>query len=100
MDNGFYSYGVYRIKHPLLSVIRPKLIIDKDAENSKPKGHVKGLFFGKDLALIKAREPDLVYQLSISVFFVEIILHFVKDTAFEGILDTPIGHLRFKGQLK
>lgn len=90
--------GCYIIKHPLFPFRKPRLELSRKSENGKVAGELELLGFRKKLRLEKQKGQELLFQFDIDIITFELELRFISEEAFEGILDTPIGHIRFTGR--
>ncbi len=92
-----YMEGVYRIKHPILMLIRPKIVLRFNRKGNRIKGYLRYMRFKKKLTTVRMSGKDLVLRFNVDIIELDLVIHFYTRDAFEGFLDTPIGHLRFTG---
>jgi hypothetical protein len=86
------------IKHPLFPFRKPRLILSRESENGKLEGELALLGFRKKLRLVKQKGQELLFHFDVDIITFEVELRFTSEEAFGGILDTPIGHIRFTGR--
>lgn len=93
-----YAEGVYALRFPLSFVLKPKLNLVYNKGKSKLKGEIS--FFGqkKKLKLVEHHDSQFVFVLKIDIITVDLVIRFHKKDAFEGFVDTPIGHISFSGR--
>lgn len=89
--------GIYRIKHPLLLLVRPKIRFAYNKKRTKAKARLA--FLGHDIPLIaiKNKGIQLVYAFNIESIPIDLVIRFYKRDAFEGFFDTPIGQFKVSG---
>ncbi len=89
--------GIYRIKHPLLIFLRPKIYFIYNKKRTKAKAIL--VCFGKRFPLspVKNKGIRLVYTYNIDSIPIDMVIRFYKRDAFEGFFDTPIGQFRISG---
>lgn len=93
-----FAEGVYALRFPLSFVLKPKLNLVYNKGKSKVKGEIS--FFGqkKKLKLVEHHDGQFVFVLQIDSITVDLVIRFYKKDAFEGFVDTPIGHISFSGR--
>lgn len=96
-EQGFLL-GSYRLKHPIWILCPARIELSQKKKSSKIKGTLIWLWFRKNLQLQKSKEMTLIFSIPVDAFTLDLVLHFYKADAFEGMIDTPIGHLRFTGK--
>ena len=90
--------GSYIIKNTLLTIIKPRLLLYRNEENEKVEGELLLLGFRKKLRLAKHKEQEWIFQCDVDIVTIDVVLRFTAEDAFEGFVDTPIGHMRFAGR--
>jgi hypothetical protein len=94
----YFTLGTYRLRHPLFLLFKPTLVLKRGKRGKKLQGTLKWLGFTRKLRLIKEKETELVFETTIDIILIDVVIHFYNTTALEGLIDTPIGHLRFTGK--
>lgn len=96
--------GRYPLRHPLFLLHKPflklKAICIETEEEALLHASINWFFFQKKLELVKRNGKQYVFQLKVDIFTLDFVIQFYKENAFTGILDTPLGHLRFTGKKK
>lgn len=93
-----FAEGVYALKFPFSFFLKPKVNLVYNKKKSKVKGEVS--FWGqkKKLELVEDHGGQFVFVLQIDIIMVDLVIRFYKKDAFEGFVDTPIGHIFFTGR--
>lgn len=93
-----FAEGVYTLRFPLPFAPKPKLNLVYNKRKSKVKGEIS--FFGKKkrLKLVECHDGQFVFVLQIDSIMIDLVIRFYKKDAFEGFVDTPIGHISFSGR--
>lgn len=89
--------GKYRIRHPVINLFRPKLLLYEGRKNGKPKGLFKILRYQKRLRILKVNDNELFLQMKLDFIEIDVILRIEQDGTINGFLDTPIGNYHFRG---
>lgn len=89
--------GRYIIKHPLLYLFRPKLILYTGKKSGKLKGKFKVFNIEKKLDVIKVKKDELLLQTTVSFMQIDILIFLYEEGHIKGFLDTPIGNINFRG---
>jgi hypothetical protein len=89
--------GKYKIKFPLLILFRPRLFLYTGKKSGKLKGRFSMLRFQKKLSLVKEKQDELLLQMKVDFFIIDIVLRFDEKGVIKGFLDTPIGNFHFSG---
>jgi hypothetical protein len=90
--------GRYILKNSLLAFIKPRLLLYRKEENEKVEGELCLLGFRKKLRLAKHKEQEWIFQCNVDIVTVDVVLRFSTEEAFEGFVDTPVGHMKFTGK--
>lgn len=90
--------GTYILKHPLWLIARPRLHITKEADKKRHTGELRLPYKRVQLHLIKQSQDLLFFQFYIDIFPIDMVLHFYRENALKGFIDTPLGHFNFSGQ--
>lgn len=93
-----FNLGTYRLRHPFFLLYKPRLVLKRGKKSKKLHGTLKWLGFTRKLRLVKEKETELVFETTIDIILIDVVIHFYNTTALEGFIDTPIGHLRFTGK--
>lgn len=95
----YYTLGTYRLRHPFFLLFKPILVLKPGKKGKKLQGVIKWLRFARKLRLVKEKDAELVFEATIDIILIDVVIHFYTTTSLEGIIDTPLGHLRFTGKL-
>lgn len=90
--------GRYILKHPMFVINKPRLRLYRNEKNGKIEGEICWLGFKKKLRLDKHTKNHWVFQFDLDIVTIDVIIKFITIEAFEGFIDTPVGHFRFTGK--
>ncbi|MGA9517738.1 MAG: hypothetical protein WBV27_03015 [Trichococcus sp.] len=93
-----FAEGVYALRFPLSFVMKPKLNLVYNKGNSKAKGEISIFGQKKKLKLVEHHDNQFVFVLQIDSIMIDLVIRFYKKDAFEGFVDTPIGHIFLSGR--
>jgi len=52
----------------------------------------------KKLRFVKHKEKEWIFQYDVNIVTIDVVIKFSTESAFEGFVDTPVGHIRFTGK--
>lgn len=87
--------GSYKMKFPLLALVRPKMVLVAGPDSDEMHGAIRLFRIRKPLTLIKSRPNELIFQMRVDFFDVDVIVRSI-DGDIQGLLDTPIGNFTFR----
>lgn len=89
--------GVYRMKHPLLILIRPRICFVYNEKRTRAKASIRCFHKTFLLQSVKDKGTHLVYSVTMDSIAIDLVIRFYKRDAFDGFFDTPIGQMRITG---
>ena len=90
--------GIYKISHHHLPVVGVRMILVADEKGKICRGEIRLLGKSREMRLVESQTMRLVFVVAIDIITIDVVLITMKDDAFIGIVDTPIGHFHFSGR--